>query len=119
MGYFKFFKSLFNPVHGLVEANVGAYFVARVTGEDHRDALIQMIETRYRFPRDDYKRSSALGQLRECADLEAENQLSAVISTMHREEVNLTADTFAMMKVRQDIEDTIAKYQRKYPNVEL
>ncbi len=94
--------------------------MARVTGKDHREALIQMIESRYRLPPNDYARSLCLEQL---DPDNGDDDNDGGVADHHKHDVHHRgppARRFdALAKFWDDIESSIAKYRRKYPNVEL
>lgn len=110
-----FFRSLFDGQHGLVYANVRAYFTARGRGEDHRGALKEMINSRYRGA--DSTRERVMKRMEDSQQQgdTADDQLRTVIHLMHTLELGLPADFEVYTKFQDELDEVIAQHKRKHP----
>ncbi|MBM3120071.1 MAG: hypothetical protein FJ006_11115 [Chloroflexi bacterium] len=119
------FKSLINPIHGLIEANLQAYFSSRVAGDNHRDALYVMVETRYLVtrnisPRDNDIRALVLKELSSISELPSVHDLKRIISLMYVFETGRHQQpVMQRLKFYDDLDKTIEKYRQRYPSVAL
>lgn len=112
-----FFRSLFDGQHGLVYANVRAYFTARTKGSDHSRALTEMVFARY--PSAEFTRGQVLERMEESAGSgdSPEEQLRSVIHLMHSLEVGLPADYDVYRKLHAEMDEVIARHKRKHPGL--
>lgn len=115
-GSMGFFKSLFNPEHGLVQANLSVYYAGRVSGLGHADALSRMVRTRY--PLDGRKRDKILQALSAALgseEAEPGRQLRGVIVEMYDLEVGINDATYASFA--EALDGGMDEWAAKFPGL--
>ena len=113
-----FFRNLVNPEHGMVQANLRAYFASRVSGLGHADALANMVRTRYRFGGEklgkmSHKLDEVLGQI----DASPEYQLRHLTVEMYDTEVPERHVDFG--RLGEALDEGIDEWRARYPQLSL
>ena len=108
-----FFRSLIDAEYGLVRANLQAYFAGRVSGLDHREALANMVRTRYRLGGDKLRIvSQRFDEVMAEADADPTWQLRSVIVEIYGVEVPERHAN--LMKLGEALDEGIAEWESRH-----
>ena len=109
-----FFRSLVDAEYGLVQANLRAYFTSRASGVAHREALANMVRTRYRMGGDKLRMvSQRFNDIMAQTDAGPNWQLRSVIVEMYSVEV--PEQHANHMKLGKALDEGFDEWEARHP----